>query len=75
MSHDHQYIRDLVRLREEPRVPIIWLLLPWAAGLWWSVSVARALLAAPPAPVVGAPELMRRVEVAGCPGGVPGSGA
>ena len=53
MSHDHQYIRDLVQLREEPRVPIIWLLLPWAAGLWWSVSVARALLAAPPAPNIG----------------------
>ena len=27
-------------------MPIIWLLLPWAAGLWWSVSVARALLPA-----------------------------
>jgi uncharacterized membrane protein len=53
MSHDHRYIRNLVQLREEPRVPIIWLLLPWGAGLWWSVGVARALLAAPPTPNIG----------------------
>ena len=53
MSHDHRYIRDLVQLREEPRAPILWLLLPWATGLWWSVSVARALLAAPPTPSIG----------------------
>jgi hypothetical protein len=53
MSHDHQYIRDLVELREAPRVPILWLLLPWAAGLRWSVSVAPALLAAPLVPNIG----------------------
>ena len=47
MTHDHRYIRDLVQLRENPRLPIMWLLLPWGAALWWSVSVARALLPAP----------------------------
>ena len=53
MSHDHQFIRNLLQLREAPRVPILWLLLPWAAGLWWSVGVARALLAALPTANIG----------------------
>ena len=53
MSHDHQYIRNLVQLRAAPRVPIVWLLLPWLAGLWWSASVARVLLPPPPAQNLG----------------------
>ena len=53
MSHYHPYIRNLVQLRDAPRVPIVWLLLPWAAGLWWSASVARALLPAPLTPNIG----------------------
>ena len=53
MSHDHPYIRNLLQLRLEPRVPIAWLLLPWGAGLWWSVNVARALLPASPTLNIG----------------------
>jgi hypothetical protein len=47
MSHDHRFIRDLVQLHGAPRVRILWLLLPWAVGTWWSASVARALVDAP----------------------------
>ena len=44
MAHDHNYIRNLLRLRDRPHVPIAWLLLPWLAGAWWSVHVVRVLL-------------------------------
>ena len=44
MAHDHTYIRNLLRLRDGPRVPIAWLVLPWLGGAWWSVHVVRALL-------------------------------
>ncbi|MFL5563209.1 MAG: hypothetical protein ACJ79K_17215 [Gemmatimonadaceae bacterium] len=43
MPHDHQFIRNLLQLRDGPRVPIAWLLVPWLAVLWWSAGVARAL--------------------------------
>ena len=44
MAHDHNYIRNLLQLREGPRVPIAWLVLPWLAGAWWSIHIALVLL-------------------------------
>lgn len=44
MAHDQNYIRNLLQLREGPRVPIAWLVLPWLASAWWSVNLVRALL-------------------------------
>jgi len=48
MPHDHDYIRRLLDLRDGPRVPIAWLLLPWGAAVWWSAGVVRGLFLAQP---------------------------
>ena len=41
MEQDHRYIRRLLELRDEPRVPVLWLLIPWALTLVWSIRAAR----------------------------------
>ena len=49
MRTDHSYIRSLLRIRGEPRVPTLWLAVPWGAATAWSLGVVRAyLFAAPP---------------------------
>ena len=44
MSTDPRYLRSLLQGRDEARVPILWLALPWSFGVAWSVGVARAYL-------------------------------
>lgn len=41
MEQDHRYIRRLLELRGEPRVPVLWLLIPWILALAWGIRVAR----------------------------------
>ena len=41
MEHDHGYIRRLLRLRDQPHVPVLWLLIPWLLGLAWGIRIAR----------------------------------
>lgn len=44
MSHDHQYLRQLLGIRHPPQLPVLWLALPWLGGVAWGVRVAwRAL--------------------------------
>ena len=41
MEQDHRYSRRLLELRDEPRVPVLWLLIPWVLALGWGIHVAR----------------------------------
>ena len=44
MDHDHRYVRQLLQLREAPRLPVLWLLVPWAVATVWSGNLTRSLL-------------------------------
>ena len=43
MAQDHRYVRELLRLREAPQLPVLWLLVPWIAATAWSCDIARLL--------------------------------